>query len=190
MWITNCQSINFLAPYTHQEINTDPVDLDKFRFVQPLDIANICHDRHNQRLCTFFEPVPSLHTEREMLAYFGQFGLICCEFTHFLVHLGTLKLLCQKLLHSGRTRSQPTTSIERSMVCLISNSTTSSMLSHRFVFFGVKNNSFCVNASSDANSVSITSHIHLIWHIHIAIAKLTYTMLPFWHADHTIFCFL
>ena len=56
IWITNCQSINFLEPYIHQEINTDPVDLDKFRFVQPLDIANVCHDRHNQRLCTFFEP--------------------------------------------------------------------------------------------------------------------------------------
>ena len=54
----NCQSINFLKPYIHQEINTDPVDLDKFRFVQPLDIANICHDRHNQWLCTFFSQCP------------------------------------------------------------------------------------------------------------------------------------
>ena len=86
IWITNCQSINFLEPYIHQEINTDPVDLDKFRFVQPLDIANICHDRHNQRLSTFFEPVPPLHSKREMLAYYGQFGLFCCELTHFLVY--------------------------------------------------------------------------------------------------------
>ena len=73
-----------------------------------------------------------------------------------------IETLYQKLLHSGRTRSQPTTSTERSMVCLISNSTTSSMLSHRFLFFGVKNISFSVNTNSDANSCSITSHIHLI----------------------------
>ena len=76
MWITNCQSINFLAPYTHQEINTDPVDLDKFRFVQPLDIANICHDRHNQRLCTFFELVPLYTANAErwpILANLGYF---------------------------------------------------------------------------------------------------------------------
>ena len=59
IWITNCQSINLLLKsYIHQEINTDPVDLDKFRFVQPLDIANICHDRHNQWLCTFSSRCP------------------------------------------------------------------------------------------------------------------------------------
>ena len=76
IWITNCQSVNLLEPYTHQEINTDPVDLDKFRFVQPLDIANICHDRHNQRLCTFFELVPLCTANAEcwpILANLGYF---------------------------------------------------------------------------------------------------------------------
>ena len=75
-----------------------------------------------------------------------------------------IETLYQKLLHPGRTRSQPTTFTERSMVCLISNSTTSSMLSHRFLSFGVKNISFSVNTNSGANSFSITSHIHLISH--------------------------
>ena len=83
IWITNCQSVNLLEPYTHQEINTDPVDLDKFRFVQPVDIANICHDRHNQRLCTFFELVPLCTANAEcwpILANLGYFVANICFF--------------------------------------------------------------------------------------------------------------
>ena len=54
---------------------------------QPL-IAHICH---HWRWCAFFKPVPFLHREREIVAYFGQFGLFCCEFTQFLVYFYTAK---------------------------------------------------------------------------------------------------
>ena len=202
-WITNCQRINFLEPYTHQEINTDPVDLDKFRFVQSLDIANICHDRNHQRLCTFFwafaqrtrnvgllwhfwETEAETETERETETeeWSGQHSQFLRCFYNKLLQRGHIETLYQKLLHPGRTRSQPTTSTERSMVCLISNSTTSSMLSHRFVFFGVKNISFSVNTNSDANPFSRTSHIHLIsytTHSNSKIVMYYVTILTRWH---------
>merc|ERR1712241_1176656 len=58
MWITNCQSINFLAPYTHQEINTDPVDLDKFR-QDSLAAHNVYRAKHG---------VPDLKLNNELNA--------------------------------------------------------------------------------------------------------------------------
>ena len=49
-------------------------------------IADICHN-HTSSGGSFFSSWCTIrHRERDISAYFGQFGLFCCEFTHFLVY--------------------------------------------------------------------------------------------------------
>ena len=49
-------------------------------------IAEICHDSHDRRWCTFSSGCTFLQREREILSYFGQFGFLGLKCKHFLVY--------------------------------------------------------------------------------------------------------
>ena len=76
-------------------LQSDPVTITWFNVI--LDVAGICHHRHHRRWCTFFSSqCPFLHREHKLFTYFGQFGLLCCKMTHFLVQFWIMRL-CPKI---------------------------------------------------------------------------------------------